>query len=280
MSLLETASMSVTFGGLNAVNEVDLTVEEGQIVGLIGPNGAGKTTFIDGLTGFVRTSGRIRFDGQDIQDLPAHQRKRHGLGRTWQSLELFDDLNIRDNLRVSSEQQSVGGFFLDLVMPNRARDSSNVDFALDVLGISHLGDRMPNEISQGQRKLVSAARALAARPQLVCMDEPAAGLDTNESKEFARDLLRIRDAGMTILMVEHDMGLVLSVCDYIYCIEFGLKIAEGTPREITQNSRVIEAYLGSEAAKHDDLEVDVSELAIAAELGDPSTDGTAPGVGD
>ena len=267
--------MSVTFGGLKAVNEVDLKVEEGQIVGLIGPNGAGKTTFIDGITGFVRTSGRMQFNGQDIQDLPAHKRKRLGLGRTWQSLELFDDLNIRDNLRVAAEDQSVGGFLLDLVAPNRARDNSNVDFALDVLGISHLGEKMPNEISQGQRKLVSAARALAARPQLVCMDEPAAGLDTNESKEFARDLLRIRDAGITILMVEHDMGLVLSVCDYIYCIEFGLKIAEGTPREITQNPRVVEAYLGSAAAGHEDLEVDVSELAIAADLGDD-----APGAGE
>ena len=150
-----------------------------------------------------------------------------------------------------------------------------MDYSLDVLGIRDLATAMPNEISQGQRKLVSAARALAARPRLLCMDEPAAGLDTNESTEFARDLLRIRDAGMTILMVEHDMGLVLSVCDYIYCIEFGIKIAEGTPREITQDARVVEAYLGSAAAGHDDLEVNVEELAIAAELGDD-----APGAGD
>ena len=265
--------MSVTFGGLKAVNEVDLKVEEGQVVGLIGPNGAGKTTFIDGITGFVRTHGRINFAGIEVHDLPAHRRKRLGLARTWQSLELFDDLSIRDNLRVAAEQQSVGGFLLDLVRPGRYRDHTNIDFALDVLGIAHLADRMPNEISQGQRKLVSAARALAARPQLVCMDEPAAGLDTNESKEFARDLLRIRDAGMTILMVEHDMGLVLSVCDYIYCIEFGLKIAEGTPQEIIQNPRVVEAYLGSAAAEHEDLEVDVSELAIATELSEEAGDG-------
>ena len=265
---LSATGLGVRFGGVRALADVSLEVGDGQLVGLIGPNGAGKTTFIDGITGFVRTSGRIRFCGEDIQDLPAHRRKRLGLGRTWQSLELFDDLNIRDNLRVAAEQQTVRGFLLDLVVPNRQRDHTTVEFALDVLGIAHLAERMPNEISQGQRKLVSAARALAARPRLLCMDEPAAGLDTNESTEFARDLLRIRDAGMTILMVEHDMGLVLSVCDYIYCIEFGIKIAEGTPREITQDVRVVEAYLGSAAAEHEDLEVNVDELAIASELGD------------
>jgi branched-chain amino acid transport system ATP-binding protein len=247
MDLLTTQAMTVAFGGLRAVDSVDFTVEKGKLVGLIGPNGAGKTTFIDGITGFVPTTGKIYFEDREISKAPVHKRTRLGLGRTWQSLELFEDLNIRENLQVAAERQSVGAFFADLVWPARKHNQANVDFALDVLGIRDLGSRMPNEISQGQRKLVSAARALAARPRLVCMDEPAAGLDTSESQELGRRLRDIIDAGITIFLVDHDMGLVLNVCDYIYVIEFGATIAHGTPNEIKTDPRVIEAYLGSSA---------------------------------
>jgi branched-chain amino acid transport system ATP-binding protein len=247
MELLHTSDMAVTFGGLRAVDNVEFTVEQGKIVGLIGPNGAGKTTFIDGITGFVSTTGSIRFLGREISHLPAHRRSRLGLGRTWQSLELFEDLNIAENLQVAAEDQSALGFLADLFVPQRRRSNNDVDFALDVLGIRDLAHRLPTEISQGQRKLVSAARSLAARPQLLCMDEPAAGLDTTESGELGRRMRHIVDAGITIFLVDHDMGLVLNVCDYIYVIDFGATIAQGTPDEVKRNPRVIEAYLGSSA---------------------------------
>jgi branched-chain amino acid transport system ATP-binding protein len=263
MTLLTTNDMAVTFGGLRAVDGVDFEVEQGKLVGLIGPNGAGKTTFIDGITGFVPTTGRIDFDGHEISGAAPHARARLGLGRTWQSLELFDDLSIRENLQVAAERQSWKDFMLDFVRPTRPRSQTTVDFALDVLDIGDLAERMPSEISQGQRKLVSAARAIAARPTLVCMDEPAAGLDTEESTDLGQNLRRIIDAGMTIFLVDHDMGLVLNICDYIYVIEFGRIIAQGTPREVKRDPLVIEAYLGAAAAAEAAAEADTTNEGSA-----------------
>ena len=247
MSLLQTTDMAVTFGGLRAVDRVDISVEEGTLVGLIGPNGAGKTTFIDGITGFVPTTGKLLFDGHELTGRQPHQRAALGLGRTWQSLELFDDLTVEENLHVAADKQTAKNFLLDVFNPGRKRERKDVEVALEVLGISHLAKSMPNEISQGQRKLVSAARALATRPKLVCMDEPAAGLDTQESVQLGHGLRNIVDSGTSIFLVDHDMGLVLNICDYIYVIEFGVKIAEGTPAEIKRNPAVIKAYLGQSA---------------------------------
>ena len=254
MALLATHSMSVTFGGLRAVHDAEIAVPEGSLVGLIGPNGAGKTSFIDGITGFVPTAGQILFDGREIGGMSPHKRAGLGLGRTWQSLELFDDLTIEENLQVAAERPSVSGFLLDIVAPRRRRSTEAVDFALDVLGIRHLAHRMPSEISHGQRELVSVARALAARPKLVCMDEPAAGLDLRESALLGRRLRDIIDTGISILLVDHDMGLVLNICDYIYVIDFGVQLAEGTPAEIKTNQLVVDAYLGT--GNHGDGVVD------------------------
>ncbi len=247
--LLEVTGLTVQYGPVRAVDGVDLRVDEGQIVGLIGPNGAGKTTMIDALTGFVPSTGSVTFSGATLDGSPAHRRARAGLGRTWQSLELFDDLTVRENLQVAAETPSFGGLLLDLVRPTRARDGSGVDFALDAVGIRDLADRLPTEISHGQRKLVSTARALAGRPRLVLMDEPAAGLDQDESRALAMELRALRDdSGITILLVDHDMALVLEVCDRIVVIEFGRVIAEGTPDEITKHPEVLRAYLGADGA--------------------------------
>jgi len=260
VALLETSGLSVTFGGLRAVDNVSITIEQGQLVGLIGPNGAGKTTFIDGLTGFVPMKGEIVFDGKSLAHAEPYDRARAGLVRTWQSLELFDDLTVGENLRVAAETSSVKGFVLDLVWPNRTKRVASVDEALRRLDIADLADRVPLELSQGQRKLIGVARALAANPMLVLMDEPAAGLDTKESQELGHRLRQIVENGTTIFLIDHDMGLVLTVCDYIYVIEFGRLIAQGTPAEIRTNDRVITAYLGEQARS----EVDDAKAALAA----------------
>ena len=244
-TLLRTSGLTVTFGVTRANDDVSIEVEEGLLVGLIGPNGAGKTTFIDALTGFVPSFGRIEFDGREIQDLPAHRRSRLGLGRTWQSLDLFDDLTVRENLMVAAQKQSTGRLLADLVRPTRPRSDADVDHALNILGIGDLADRLPNEISQGHRKLVSAARALAGRPRLVCMDEPAAGLDPGESRTLGRQLRTLVDGGTSVLLIDHDMELVLDVCDRIYVLEFGRIIASGSPSEVRNDPAVVAAYLGS-----------------------------------
>ena len=248
-ALLETHGLTITFGGVRAVDHLDLRIEQGKLVGVIGPNGAGKTTAIDGITGFVPTTGNFTFDGQSIGGLPAHRRARAGLRRTWQSVELFDDLTIAENLMVAAESPSWRDVTLDLVWPRRRHDHRAVEHALVTLGIGELRDKMPNELSQGQRKLVGVARALAAAPKLICMDEPAAGLDTAESILLGARLTQIVDTGVTILLVDHDMGLVLNVCDYIYVIEFGSLIAAGTPAEVSRDPHVIDAYLGASRTK-------------------------------
>jgi ABC-type branched-subunit amino acid transport system ATPase component len=251
MALLETQDLSVTFGGLRANDSVRIVMEPGTFVGLIGPNGAGKTTFIDAITGYVPSAGRVAFDGMDIQGLPAHQRARRGLVRTFQSLELFEDLSVVDNLLAATETSRWYTPFLDMMhlhrTPTDVRD--RVAWALDLVGLTPFADRMPGDLPHGQRKLVGVARALASKPKLVLLDEPAAGLDTAESQILGQHLRELLREGITVFMIEHDMGLVLSVCDYIYVLDFGKIIAEGTPAAIRTNPEVISAYLGESASE-------------------------------
>jgi branched-chain amino acid transport system ATP-binding protein len=245
-TVLATTGLSVRFGGVHAVEDVDLAVEEGQLVGLIGPNGAGKTTFVDAITGFVRYTGTVELDGHDLAGLPPHARARRGLARTWQSTELFDDLTVRENLDVGAERPSVLALAAEVV-GRRISTGDAADEALQLLDLGGIADAMPAELSQGQRKLVGVARAIAMQPRLLCLDEPAAGLDTRESDELGRRLRQLADAGATTLLIDHDMGLVLNICDQIVVLEFGNVIAAGPPDEVRRDARVVEAYLGGGA---------------------------------
>ena len=245
-AVLATTGLSVRFGGVRAVDAVDIGVEEGQLVGLIGPNGAGKTTFIDAITGFVRSTGRVELDGRDLAGLPPHARAQRGLARTWQSTELFDDLTVRENLMVAAQRPSFLALAAELV-GKRVGESAAAEDALQLLDLGPLAEAMPTELTQGQRKLVGVARAIAMEPRLLCLDEPAAGLDTNESEDLGQRLRQIADAGTTTLLIDHDMGLVMNICDQIIVLEFGKVIAAGPPDEVRRDPLVVKAYLGGAA---------------------------------
>jgi len=247
-AVLSTSGISVSFGGVRALVDVDLDVQEGQLLGLIGPNGAGKTTYIDAITGFVRCRGSVALNGRDVSSLPPHARAQLGLVRTWQSIELFDDLSVRENLAVASYRPTVWATMKEAVS-RPVPSTSAIDEALELLGLMADSDEMPSDLSQGRRKLVGVARALAAKPRLICLDEPAAGLDTNESVELGRHLREVVDAGTPILLVDHDMGLVLGISDYVVVLEFGRVIAQGVPEAVRRDQQVVAAYLGGAASE-------------------------------
>ena len=247
-ALLRVDGLRITYGGVVAVDDATFTVDEGRVVGLIGPNGAGKTSMIDGLTGYHRPSaGTVPFDGRDVTRTKADRRSRLGLVRTFQSVELFDDLTVEENLRVGAEQVSFLTPFADMFLPHRDRGAEAVGWAMDLLEIHDIADRMPADLSHGQRKLVSVGRALAQKPRLVLLDEPAAGLDSDESLALGRRLASLPQAGVSVLLVDHDMGLVLNVCEHIVVLDFGRLIATGSPAQIRNEPKVVEAYLGSSA---------------------------------
>lgn len=229
-SVFRARGVSVSFGGVRAVAGVDLEIEAGELVGLIGPNGAGKTTFIDAITGFVKSEGTVELGDITLNGLAPHVRAQRGLARTWQTVELFDDLSVRENLTVA------------------AGKGVSVEEELTVLDLVHAAESMPWELTQAERKRAGIGRALVAKPRLLCLDEPAAGLDVRQSKEFGELLPGIARTGTAVLLVDHDMGLVLSVCDRVVVLESGAVIAQGTPAEIRGDERVVAAYLGHASA--------------------------------
>lgn len=243
--LLDVRGLRVTYGGVVAVSDVDLQVGEQSLVGLIGPNGAGKTSLIDALTGYhAPAAGTVTFAGNDITRMPPYLRARRRLGRTFQSIELFDDLTVEENLLVAGDHIGVAAALRDLLLPVVRPSRDDVDWALALCGLEDVAGRYPTELSHGRRKLAGVARALAQRPRVLLMDEPAAGLDTEESLELGRRLRYLPAEGVSILLVDHDMGLVLGICDHVVVLDFGQVIARGTPAEIRADAAVITAYLG------------------------------------
>jgi branched-chain amino acid transport system ATP-binding protein len=247
--ILEVVEATVGYGGPPAVDGVSIHVDTGTITGLIGPNGAGKTTLVDAITGFVPVSrGSVRFDGRPITRLKPHVRARRGLWRTFQSVELFDDLTVQENLLVAAERPPWHAIVTDVVLPPRPT-RVDIDWALDILGLGAVRRRLPPELSQGQRKLVGVARALAGRPRVLVLDEPAAGLDTNESELLGEHLSALLDHDITLLLVDHDMSLVLGTCNAIWVLVEGRIIAHAPPAVVRADPAVISAYLGERNAE-------------------------------
>ncbi len=248
-AVLRVANLTVRYGGVVALHDVSLELAAGQITGLIGPNGAGKTTFIDCLSGFTSPSaGRVELDGAAVTDEPPHERSRRGLVRTFQSLELFDDLTVRENLLVAAVPPRRGSMLRELFRP-RAPEPDRVGEVLDQLELQGLSQRRPEELSNGERHLVALARALVTSPRVLLLDEPAAGLDTDETRQLARVLRSLPDQGVSVLLVDHDMSLVLGVCDTVHVLDFGGLIASGPATRIRHDPQVISAYLGTQETR-------------------------------
>jgi sulfate-transporting ATPase len=244
---VEVRDLSVRFGAQLALDKVDVDISPGEIVGLIGPNGAGKSTFIDVVCGFQRPlSGTVLVDGKPIDSLSPSRRAGLGLSRSFQSLELFEDMTVLDNLRVSPGRQALASYLTDLVWPRRAHLSPAIVAAIEDFELEPLLDRLPGELDYARRRLVAIARALSIGPTALFLDEPAAGLDEAERREFT-DLLRrlCRDWGIGILLVEHDVDLVFEVCDRVVALDAGRVIARGAPADIRNDPALIASYLGT-----------------------------------
>jgi len=251
MALLEVSRLHKKFGGLHAVNDVSFGVAQGAIKSVIGPNGAGKTTLFNLITGaLAATSGRVQFDGRNIQGRKPHEIAACGIARTFQNIKLFHGMTALENVMVGRHLRSRAGFLASMLnMPwtlkeeRQIRDKSMA--LLDLLEISAYAEVEATRLAFGQQRAVEFARALALEPTLLLLDEPAAGLNIHETAEVGRLIARIRDLGITVLLVEHDMSLVMDISDEIVVLSFGQKIAEDVPTAIQNNHEVIKVYLGA-----------------------------------
>ena len=251
-ALLETRRLTRAFGGLIAVNNIDMHVGEGEIVGLIGPNGAGKTTLFNLLAGSLEpSSGIVRFAGADCTGFPAHRMARLGVARTFQITSLFPELTVVDNVRAGTYRTKTGGWMGALFRTRaHAEDeravSARVDEILAFVGMSARRAMPAKALPYGEQRKLEIAIALAAEPRLLLLDEPAAGMNPDEGAKLVQMIRSIRDRGITVLLVEHHMRVVMGVCDRVVVIGSGLKVAEGVPAEVANDPEVIRIYLGRE----------------------------------
>ncbi len=245
--MFSVSQLSKSFGGLKALDQLDFALSEGEVMGLIGPNGSGKTTAINVITGiFPVTHGKVRLDNLDLTNKRSDQVAKAGIARTFQNLRLFGRHTVRDNIR-SSQTLLCKSLFsrLSAIPTSEERQlSEEVDALLDQFQLSEQSRRTADSLSYGERKRLEMARALAMRPRVLLLDEPAAGMNPTELEWLATTISHLRSTGLAIVLVEHHMKLVMSICDQITVLNFGRKIAEGTPSEVSQNSDVITAYLG------------------------------------
>ena len=251
--VLKIQDLQKYFGGLRAVDGLSFAVSEGQIKSVIGPNGAGKTTLFNLITGvFPPTRGRFEYAGKTLNGMKTHEIARLGISRTFQNLELFPNMNSLENVMLGCHAHTGAGVFqTGLRLPGMRREEKGIrEKALEELrfmGIEERANLGAKSLPLGEQKLLEIARALATRPRVLLLDEPAAGLNTRETETLSETIRRIRDRGITVLLVEHDMSLVMGISDEVLVLNYGKRIAEGKPREIQRNPEVIAAYLGEEA---------------------------------